>query len=85
MQLRIATPEKIVFEGEADDLLFNAEKGQLNVLERHANLVTFLQAGEFIVKNKGSEVDRLEVSEGVLKVEEDDITVLVPSAVSKNS
>jgi F-type H+-transporting ATPase subunit epsilon len=78
VKLQIATPEKIVFDAEADDLLLNAEKGQLNILERHANFVSFLQPGPVTIKSKGKEVGRYTLSEGVMKVEGDQVTLLCP-------
>lgn len=76
MKLSLATPEKIVFSGSASDVLLNAEKGQINLLERHANIITLVMPGTLSVKSPEKGLLKFEVSKGVLKVEGDSISVL---------
>ena len=52
MQIFLATPEKQVFSGEAKDVLVNAEKGQINILENHANLITLVKPGEVRIRGR---------------------------------
>lgn len=75
MTVSLATPEKVVFSGEADDILLNAEKGQLNILERHANLITLVKEGPLVLRSQGRE-QRFQVGDGVLKVENNHLSVL---------
>ena len=76
MDVSLATPEKTVYSGKADDILLIAEKGQINVLERHANLITLVKPGRIVLKSSGGNSNNFDVSDGVLKVEGTKVTVL---------
>jgi len=80
MELQIATPEKILFEGQVDDAVLQAEKGELNILDRHADLISFLRAGRVRLKNAGALVGTFEVTDGILKIEDQKLMLLCPSA-----
>ncbi len=77
MKVSLATPEKKIFSGEATDIVVNAEKGQLQILERHANLITLVKPGQ--VKINGAESKAFSVSDGVLKVENNSVSILCAS------
>lgn len=78
MDVRISTPEKIVHEGQSSDLLVQAERGQLNILERHADLVTFVKPGMIELKTAEGDL-KFEVSDGILKVENNQVAILCPT------
>ena len=78
MQVSVVTPEKKVFEGSSEDILLQSTEGQLNILEGHANLVTTVAEGPVVIKtSSGSE--EFSVGNGVLKVEENAVSILVES------
>lgn len=83
MKLQIATPEKIVYSGEADDLLLFAYRGQLNILNHHADLVSFLEPGPLLVRKKGEKEKRFEITRGLIKVENNEVVILCPSVEEK--
>lgn len=80
MKVQIATPEKIVFSGEADDVLLTAHRGQLNILNLHADLVSFLEEGPVVLRTKGEKDESFHISGGVLKVENNIVSLLCPVA-----
>ena len=45
MQLKIITHERIVFEGEVDELVIPAQTGQIGILKDHIPLTTVLEIG----------------------------------------
>jgi len=77
MQAQIATPEKTIFAGPADSISVIGEKGQLQILPRHAGLVTFLYPGPVVIESLqgGSRTFNLSVG-GVLRVDGDTVMVL---------
>ncbi|MBN8553864.1 MAG: hypothetical protein J0L93_00285 [Deltaproteobacteria bacterium] len=75
MQVSLATPEKIIFSGSADDVLLIADKGQINLLDRHANLITLVRKGPITLK-AATGVLKFQVGDGVLKVEDNKVSIL---------
>ena len=45
MQLKIITHERIVFEGEVDELVIPAQTGQMGILKDHVSMTTVLDVG----------------------------------------
>jgi F-type H+-transporting ATPase subunit epsilon len=79
LQIRIITPERIAFDGEADSVVATAYDGQIGILPGHAPLMVVLGIGELRVRN----ADRFEwfaVGEGFMHVLDDVVTVLTPFA-----
>ncbi|MFA6131550.1 MAG: ATP synthase F1 subunit epsilon [Patescibacteria group bacterium] len=67
LTIKIVTPERIVFEGEAESLSVMTESGEITVLADHIPLVTSLRPGEMRLKQKGEE-QLMVVSTGFLEV-----------------
>jgi F-type H+-transporting ATPase subunit epsilon len=76
VEVSLATPEKAIFSGSAEDVVLITEKGQINVLQRHANLITLVKPGRLTIHLSASNASHFDVSDGVLKVEGDKVTVL---------
>ena len=45
MQLKIITHERIVFEGEVDEIVIQAQTGQMGILKDHIPITTVLEIG----------------------------------------
>ena len=67
LTIKIVTPERIVFEGEAESLSVMTETGEITVLPDHIPLVTSLRPGEMRLKQNGEE-NLMVVSTGFLEV-----------------
>jgi F-type H+-transporting ATPase subunit epsilon len=52
MELKIFTPEKIVFQGEVDSISLPTPGGMITVLSKHTSLVTPLSGGEVKIQSK---------------------------------
>lgn len=78
MKLQMMTPEKTHFSGDASSLVINADKGQLTILDQHADLMTLVKAGRVSIKTAQSSL-QFDVSEGVMRVESGRCSVLVAS------
>lgn len=55
MKLKIITHEKIVFEGEAEELIIQTKNGQLGILKDHIPLTTVLDIGVTKAKINGKD------------------------------
>lgn len=76
MQLRVVTPEQIVFEGPARSLVAPAWDGRVGVLPGHAPFLTLLGSGPLKVEPASGDTRVFEVGGGVMKVEANVVTVL---------
>lgn len=76
LNVRIVSPERVAFEGEASSLVAPAWDGQVGILPGHAPMIALLGAGELSVDQVGGGSISRFVAGGVLKVLEDRVTVL---------
>ena len=68
----VATPERVVFEGNAKSLILPGERGVFEVMPYHKRLLSRLVRG--VLSLDGSE---LKIRRGVAKVGLNDVTVIV--------
>ncbi|MEQ1856842.1 MAG: F0F1 ATP synthase subunit epsilon [Longimicrobiales bacterium] len=80
LKVRVVSPDKIVFEGEASAVVAPAWDGQVGVLPGHAPMLALLGAGELSIDRVGGGSDEFQVAGGVLKVERDQVTLLTEYA-----
>ena len=76
MTLRVVSPERVVYEGEARSLVAPAWDGRVGVLPGHAPYLTLLGSGPLNITGEGDTREEFRVSGGVLKVEGNLVTVL---------
>ena len=76
-QVRIATPERMIFEGKARSLMVPGERGTFSVMPYHKPILSRLVRG--VMDLDGSE---LKIKRGVLKMgRSNDVTVIVEEEV----
>ncbi|MDE2783983.1 MAG: ATP synthase F1 subunit epsilon [Gemmatimonadota bacterium] len=76
MELRVVTPERVVFEGAARSLVAPAWDGWVGVLPGHAPFLTLLGSGPIEVDSEAGERQAFGISGGVMKVESNQVMVL---------
>jgi len=80
MQLVIITPEKIIYDGEVEEILVNTADGEIGILPHHMDLFTKIMPGELVLKvNKKSQF--LGIAGGFLEVNSNKVTILADYAV----
>lgn len=67
LNLKIVTPERVVFEDSVDSVSAMTENGEITILANHVPLVSLLRAGEMRLKDNGNET-LLAVSTGMIEV-----------------
>jgi len=78
-KLTVSTPEKRLFEGEAESVTVPGEDGQFTILVGHAPLLSTLVAGKVMVAD-GSGEKIFEIGSGFIEVNEDGATILAKEA-----
>ncbi|MGH7587427.1 MAG: ATP synthase F1 subunit epsilon [Gemmatimonadota bacterium] len=79
LQVRIITPERIVFDGPVDGVVATAYDGQFGILPGHAPMMVVLGIGELRLR-QGERYDWFAIGEGFLHVLDDVVTILTPLA-----
>lgn len=79
LRVAVISPERTVFEGEADMVVAPAWDGEMGVLRGHAPMLVLLGEGELRVRT-GSGEQRFRVRGGFLQVADDVVTVLSEQA-----
>lgn len=74
--LKIISPDKVLFSGEAEMVVVPGEVGELGVLADHASLLSTLKAGRVRAKMEGG-FEAFEVGGGFIEVARNRVTVLV--------
>ena len=80
LNVRVVSPDKIVFEGEASAVVAPAWDGQVGILPGHAPMLALIGSGALSVDRPGGGSDTFHVAGGVLKVERDMVTLLTEYA-----
>ena len=80
LNVRVVSPDKIVFEGEASAVVAPAWDGQVGILPGHAPMLALMGSGPLSVDRPGGGSDSFHVAGGVLKVERDTVTLLTEYA-----
>jgi F-type H+-transporting ATPase subunit epsilon len=80
LNVRVVSPNKIVFEGEASAVVAPAWDGQVGILPGHAPMLALIGSGEMAIERPGGGGDTFHVAGGVLKVERNTVTLLTEYA-----
>lgn len=75
MTLEILTPDKKVYEGEVTSVTVPGTMGSFQILRDHAPIISTLEDGPVIIKNKTDEVI-FNIKGGVVEVLKNKIIVL---------
>jgi F-type H+-transporting ATPase subunit epsilon len=81
LTVKIIAPDKVVWDGTADEVILPSATGELGILSNHAPLVSALGIGVLQVKSKG-QTTKLAVMGGFVEVENNEITILANGAAS---
>lgn len=76
MDMTIATPEGIVFEGKVESAKFPGASGAFTVLPRHAALISALTAGKITYTQEGKLTEVI-IRGGFVEIKKDRLSVCV--------
>ncbi len=79
LKVRIITPDRIAFEGEAGSLRYPAEDGLVGVLPGHAPMITTVETGILRMTLKSGGDFEMVVSRGFCEVRDDEVHLVVDS------
>jgi F-type H+-transporting ATPase subunit epsilon len=81
LTVRVISPDKTVWDAEADEVVLPSTTGQLGILSGHAPLLTALDTGVLRVRpSKSTNWQAIALLGGFAEVEENEVTILVNGA-----
>lgn len=82
--VELVTPERIVFNGQAQQLSVPGAAGSLGILANHAPLLTELKIGEAVLKEPSGAERHFYIGGGFLEVNKNHVTILAPEAIGED-
>jgi F-type H+-transporting ATPase subunit epsilon len=84
LNVRVITPDKVVWDAAAEELILPSSTGQLGILTDHAPLLTALDIGVMRLKS-GTDWTSIVLMEGFAEVESNKVTILCNGAEEASS
>jgi len=84
LYVRVITPDKVVYDANAEELILPSSTGQIGILTGHAPLLTALDIGVMRLK-AGAEWTSIVLMEGFAEVENNKVTILCNGAEEATS
>lgn len=76
MQVEILSPDKMIFQGEAESLQLPGKDGSFGILNNHAPIIASLKSGQVTLMTNGNE-QQFDVNGGVVEVLNNKVIVLL--------
>ena len=84
LNVRVITPDKVVWDAGAEELILPSSTGQIGILGGHAPLLTALDIGVMRLKS-GAGWTSIVLMEGFAEVEDNKVTILCNGAEEASS
>jgi F-type H+-transporting ATPase subunit epsilon len=84
LNVRVITPDKVVWDAKVDELILPSSTGQIGILTDHAPLLTALDIGVMRLKSETNWTS-IVLMEGFAEVEENKVTILCNGAEEGSS
>jgi len=76
MKVEILTPEKSIFDGEANLVSLPGTDGSLGIMNNHAPLITTLKEGTVKLTLESGSIEEIPVNGGTVEVQNNKVTIL---------
>lgn len=80
LSLKIVTPNRIMYDGEADLVIMRTKTGDVGIMNGHQPMVTALDYGVVKIQNSGEEDKLAAVFGGFAKINKNGMTILTDIA-----
>jgi F-type H+-transporting ATPase subunit epsilon len=84
LNVRVITPDKVVYDANAEELILPSSTGQIGILTGHAPLLTALDIGVMRLKTE-ADWTSIVLMEGFAEVENNKVTILCNGAEDASS
>jgi len=80
MYLEIVTPDKTLFEGKVELIQVPGSKGQFQVLQYHAPIISTLEKGTIRVEESTGNPQNFSIEGGIIEVQRNKVIILAEVA-----
>ena len=77
LNLKIISPERVVFKGEVVRVVVPGTLGEFEVLDNHAPIVSTLQEGTVTYQPTGGEDATINIESGFIEVQKNEVSLCV--------
>ncbi len=77
MEIRILSPEKLIYEGEIKRVKLQGINGKFEILEHHAPIVSVLVKSEIVLRDKENKQYSFAINGGILEMSDNKISILI--------
>lgn len=80
LSLKIVTPSRTMYDGEADMVIMRTKSGDVGIMHGHQPMVTVLDYGVLKIQNNGEEDKRAAVFGGFAEINSEGMSILTDTA-----
>lgn len=77
MRVKVYAPFKVYFDGQAKSMTAINRIGPFDVLPKHHNFISLLEAGDIVVRTEGKDDFKMHINRGIMHVKADIIRVFL--------
>lgn len=74
--LRIISPEKVIYQGEASHVILSAASGEIGIYPHHAPYMTYLKQGDLRIFMPDGRILPLKMTGGLVEFKDGRLTIL---------
>ena len=78
--LKVYAAERVFYEGPCESVVISTTEGMYGILAHHRNMIAAIESGLMEYRLPGEKTSYASVSRGVLKVEDNEVLILVDTA-----
>lgn len=82
LKVSVISPERVLFEGDAESVVAPAFDGEVGILSQHAPMMTLLGVGELRLSGGSGNGQRFRIEGGFLQVVDDQVRVVTERATA---
>ena len=76
MQVKVYSPFKVYYEGEAESISAESQTGPFDILPKHHNFITLLVPCDLIIRI-GNDAETINISGGIMHVKANEVVVFL--------
>ena len=77
LKLKIVSPEKIVYDGDVEQVVLPGVMGEFQILPNHAPIISALEIGKVVYKPIANDMSSVEITGGFAEVQNNCVNICV--------